>query len=96
MDGLSTGPVSPITRIIEDRKGNLWFGGGDRGICRYDGKTFTCFTTKDGLINNNVWSILEDRAGNLWIGTRNTGLSRYDGKYFTSFSENSPFSSIYK
>src|SRR5678810_1123243 len=67
-DGLSNGPV---TKIIEDKDGNLWFGGAGRGICRYDGKTFTCFTSKDGLINNDVWSILEDRDGNLWVGTRN-------------------------
>ncbi len=84
-DGLSNGPVS---RIIEDKKGNLWFGGGGRGICRYDGKSYTCFTERDGLTNNDVWSILEDRTGNLWIGTRNTGLSRYDGKTFTRFTTN--------
>lgn len=84
IDGLSTGPV---TLIIEDKKGKLWFGGGSRGICRYDGKSFTCFTTKDGLTNNDVWSILEDRTGNLWVGTRNTGLFRYDGKTFINFSE---------
>lgn len=77
----------PVTKIIEDKKGNLWFGGGSRGICRYDGKTFTCFSTTEGLINNDVWSILEDRAGNLWVGTRNTGLFRFDGKSFTRFSE---------
>lgn len=87
IDGLSTGPISPISRIIEDKKGNLWFGGGSRGLCRYDGKTFTCFSTKDGLTNNDVWSILEDRTGNLWIGTRNTGLYRYDGKSFTNHSK---------
>lgn len=89
MDDLSTGPV---TRIIEDKKGTLWFGGGGRGICRYDpgravGQTFTCFTTKDGLINNDVWSILEDKSGNFWVGTRGTGLYRYNGKTFTNFSE---------
>ncbi|MBA4851441.1 hypothetical protein H1R81_13610 [Emticicia sp. BO119] len=100
-DGLS----GAVTRIIEDRKGNLWFGGGNSGICRYDApasphsdshmakeKSFTCFTTKDGLINNDVWSILEDKKGNLWIGTRNTGLSRYDGKGFIAFSEKSDIS----
>jgi ligand-binding sensor domain-containing protein len=83
IDGLSNGPV---TKIIEGKDGNLWFGGASRGICRYDGKTFTCFTTKDGLINNDVWSILEDRDGIFWVGTRNTGLYRYDGKSFTNLS----------
>ncbi len=91
-NGLSIGAV---TQIIEDKNGNLWFGG-DGGICRYDarlndkvgqGKSFTGFTTKDGLLNNDVWSVLEDRTGNLWIGTRNTGLYRYDGKSIISFSE---------
>lgn len=92
IEGLSDGP---ITRIIEDKKGNIWFGGGGRGICRYDpsaslrtgGKSFSCFSTKDGLINDDVWSILEDRAGVLWVGTRETILHRFDGKTFTSFSE---------
>ncbi|HLO46271.1 MAG TPA: two-component regulator propeller domain-containing protein [Leadbetterella sp.] len=92
VEGLSDGP---ITRIIEDKKENLWFGGGGRGLCRYDpsaplnagGKTFTCFTAKDGLINDDVWSILEDRTGVLWVGTRETILHRFDGKTFTSYTE---------
>lgn len=84
VEGLSDGP---ITRIIEDKKGNLWFGGGGRGICRYDGKTYTCFSTKEGLINNDVWSILEDKTGALWVGTRETILHRFDGKTFTIYSE---------
>lgn len=82
-DGLC---IYAVTRIIEDKNGNLWFGG-DGGICSYDGKSFAHFTTKDGLINNDVWSILEDRAGKLWVGTRNTGLYRYNGKSFINFSE---------
>ena len=74
-----------VTRIIEDKKGNLWFGGD--GISRYDGKSFTRFTTKDGLANLGVWSILEDTSGNLWVGTRETGLYLYDGKTFITYSE---------
>ena len=81
-DGLS---VDVVTRIIEDNKGNLWFGGA--GLCRYDGKSFTRFTTKDGLINQGVWSILEDKTGNLWVGTRETGLYLYNGKTFITYSE---------
>ena len=74
-----------LTRIIEDKKGNLWFGGG--GLSRYDGISFTRFTTKDGLINEDVWSILEDKTGNLWVGTGDTGLYLYDGKTFITYSE---------
>ena len=55
-----------VARIIEDKKGNLWFGGD--GLCRYDGKSFTRFTTKDGLINQGFgqfWKIKLEIFG--WV-----------------------------
>lgn len=67
---------------MQDKAGNIWFGSNGEGVYRYDGKTFTHFTTKDGLDNNIVYSILEDKTGNIWVGTK-TGLNRYDGKVFT-------------
>ena len=78
-DGLSGDMVA---RIIEDKKGNLWFGGA--GLSRYDGKSFTRFTPKDGLITRRVWSIWEDKTGNLWIGG-DGGSSLYDGKTLLAF-----------
>jgi ligand-binding sensor domain-containing protein len=81
-DGLSGNRVG---RIIEDKKGNIWFGGD--GLSRYDGKSFTRFTTKDGLLNNDIWTILEDKTGAIWVGTRETILHRFDGKSFTSYTE---------
>lgn len=62
---------------VQDKAGNIWFGSNGEGVYRYDGKTFTHFTVKDGLDNNIVYSILEDKAGNIWVGTK-TGLNRYD------------------
>lgn len=73
-----------VAKIIEDKNGNLWFGG-DGGLSRYDGKSFTCF--KDGLINPWIWTILEDKTGNLWVGTRETGLYLFDEKLFVNYSE---------
>jgi len=67
---------------LQDRKGNLWFGTTSEGVYRYDGKSFTNFTTKDGLINNGVFSIEEDKKGNIWFGTTSS-VSRFDGKTFT-------------
>jgi len=75
-DGLAGGGVHSI---LQDREGVLWFGCGD-GVSRYDGQTFTTFTTKDGLAHNNVQSILQDREGVLWFGTYGGGVSRYDPK----------------
>ena len=82
MDGVSWGHKSALC----DRSGNLWFGTQGGGVSRYDGKSFTIFTTGHGLANNTVWSIIEDQRGNLWFGTYGGGVSRYDGKSFTSFT----------
>ncbi|WP_255069114.1 hypothetical protein [Lacihabitans sp. LS3-19] len=59
----------------------------DGDICRYDGRSLTCFTSKDGLVNEAVWPILEDRNGNLWEGTSETGLYLFDGKTLIEISE---------
>ena len=54
---------------ILDKDGNLWFSIKGEGAYRYDGKSFTNFTTKDGLCNNIVGSIIQDKAGNILFGT---------------------------
>ena len=64
---------------LQDKAGNMWFGTTGEGVYRYDGKSFTQFTKKDGLSSNKVWSILEDKVGNIWIGTED-GICRYDPK----------------
>jgi ligand-binding sensor domain-containing protein len=73
-----------IVEIIEDKQGNLWFGTVSDGAVRFDGKTYTYFSTKDGLCDNTVASIVQDKDGNMWFGTHN-GASKYDGKTFTNF-----------
>jgi ligand-binding sensor domain-containing protein len=81
--------------LLEDSAGNIWFGGGgkendlkgDGGIWRFDGQTYTNYTTKDGLTNYSVWSIVEDKNGGIWVGTRNNNLYHFDGKKFMLFSE---------
>lgn len=87
--------INWVYSILEDENGNLWFStegisgqiDDTGGVWRFDGKSFTKFTTKEGLVHNGVFSIVEDNGGNLWFGTRNTGLSKYDGENFTTFSE---------
>jgi ligand-binding sensor domain-containing protein len=67
-----------------DKDGNLWFSIKGEGAYRYDGKSFTNFTTKDGLCNNYVGSIIQDKAGNILLGT-NRGICKYDGNKFKPF-----------
>jgi ligand-binding sensor domain-containing protein len=67
---------------LQDKAGNLWFGTTGDGVYRYDGKSFTNFTMKDGLDTNQILSILEDKNGNIWFGSRN-GICHFDGKTIT-------------
>ena len=60
-DGL---PDKEIYSIIEDRKGFIWLAA-DKGLFRYDGKTFTNFSNKEkrGL---SVFEPIEDHLGRVW------------------------------
>ena len=73
---------SGIRAILEDSKGNLWFGSHSEGVSLYNGVTFQYFTTADGLSSNQVRNIEEDSNGNIWFGTQN-GITKYDGIKFT-------------
>jgi hypothetical protein len=51
-----------VRTIYSDREGNLWFGTRG-GVSRYDGNTFTTFTSENGLVDEAVWSVCQDKEG---------------------------------
>ena len=83
-----------IVGIVEDKDGSLWLGTDGFGICKYDGISFTNFTTKDGLADNAIHEIMLDSKGLLWIGTYWGGLSMFDGNKFTNFTKNGEISGV--
>ena len=86
-DGL---PHVGISTIHQDSDGTLWFGISTNlagsGVSRFDGKEFVNFTTKDGLVDDRVWSIYSTPDRVMWFGTYGGGVSRYDGKEFVNFT----------
>ena len=74
-----------VLSIIQDRDREIWFGT-TGGVGRYDGKSYTTFTKKDGLADNYVVTVFEDRDGFIWFGTKGGGVSRYDGKKWETFT----------
>ncbi len=84
-DGPTPKPTEWAWPQLQDKDGNIWFSNWG-GVYRYDGKSFTSFTKKDGLVGG-VAKILEDKKGNLWFGgDTGAGLSLYDGTSFTRFT----------
>ncbi|MFA6151859.1 MAG: two-component regulator propeller domain-containing protein [Chitinophagaceae bacterium] len=77
-----------IRSIFQDRNGTYWFGTNGAGVYRYDTKTLTQFTVKDGLADNQVINIQEDNSGNIWFGTGGFGISKFDGKKVTTLTNN--------
>jgi ligand-binding sensor domain-containing protein len=68
-----------VRAILEDSKGNSWFGSWQEGVCRFDGKGYTYFTVNDGLCDNQVRRIIEDHKGVIWFETA-LGISSFDGE----------------
>ncbi|MCG8569614.1 MAG: histidine kinase [Spirochaetes bacterium] len=79
-----------INCIFEDSNQRIWIGtaGGGLNLYHEENRTFTHFTSSDGLAGDNVFGILEDDHKNLWISTDN-GLSKVyaDLKTFITYTE---------
>ncbi len=78
---------SQVISMLEDSRGNIWFGSTGGGAARYDGKKLSQFTDSEGLSGSWITSMLEDSQGNLWFGTLGEGVIQFNGETFTHFTE---------
>lgn len=64
------------------KSGRLWIGHWEKGLDYYDAQTKKFFhipgERRNGLNNQNIFSLLEDSEGQLWIGTNGGGVNLYD------------------
>ena len=66
-------PASTIC-MEEDREGNLWLGT-DHGLVQLQKRRVRAYTSRDGLTDDNAWSVCEGTDETIWVGA-NQGLSR--------------------
>lgn len=64
-----------IVSMVVDKDGVVWCGTWGGGLSRFDGKSWTTYTTKEGLPGNHVFMLKQSKEGKLWIGT-NKGLAQ--------------------
>lgn len=76
-------PGRSILSLVSDNE-NLWIGT-IRGLCYLSKGKITTYTSKDGLVNDAVYSLTKDKKGNLWVGTSN-GLSYFKDGKFTNYT----------
>ncbi|WP_300665801.1 two-component regulator propeller domain-containing protein [Fluviicola sp.] len=77
-----------VRRILQDSKGNLWFGTNTDGVAMYDGEKLSYINTPEGLGGSQVTGIIEDKHKNIWFSTSN-GVTKYNPstKIYLNFGE---------
>jgi ligand-binding sensor domain-containing protein len=78
--------TSGVRSILEDSKGNIWFGSYNEGVALLRNGKLQYFTTENGLSHNQVRSIYEDKNGIIWFEC-GKGLSNYDGHQMSHYKE---------
>jgi len=77
---------SGVRSILEDSKGNIWFGSYNEGLCLLQNGKLHYFTTQNGLSDNQVRGIYEDKKGTIWFEC-GVGLSIYNDKKMSVYRE---------
>ena len=74
--------IGVIEAMFTTREGDLWIGTRQYGAMRYDGKQWTSFHGRAGLLGNSVRSFAQAPDGSIWAAT-DRDISRYDGLTWT-------------
>ncbi len=75
-----------VTALLTDRRGRLWLGTRDDGVCRAGDGELRCYRQPQGLAGDSLTSLYEDREGNLWFGTFGGGASRLSSGGFINYT----------
>lgn len=78
-----------IFAMAEDKEGRIWFAT-QGGLSRFDGQSWTNFTTDTELEGVLVTDVVVDQKDQLWVSeqsdpSRSGGVSRFDGQTWTNY-----------
>ncbi len=79
---------SNVKSLDVDREGNLWVGTDGKGILLQAGRSFTSYTTQDGLHSDLAMDICQTDTGSLVFGSYDNGLAVFNGIDFSPYAYN--------
>src|SRR6185295_12486496 len=80
-DGLSS---DSIRALYQDPDGTLWIGTFDGGLTAFRDGKFQTYTSKDGLLSDNVGDVADD-GESLWLSTTR-GICRIEKRQLRDFA----------
>ena len=69
------GLYGDVLQILIHSDGSLWCSTTENGIYHFDNQTFTNYSTKNGMANDNSVSLFEDIYHNIWSNYEQQGTS---------------------
>lgn len=73
-------PEFPISSILSDRWGNVWFGSmGSEYVTRFNSGSFKDISLQNAMEVNLVFDMVEDNNFNIWFGLGVSGAVRFNG-----------------
>jgi ligand-binding sensor domain-containing protein/signal transduction histidine kinase len=84
MDTINKYANARVVGILFDSKGHLWLASAN-GLFEYDDRSFTRYSTAQGLPNDYPNTTTDDSRGHIWIGIGSEGAFELDGRSITNY-----------
>ncbi len=75
-----------IICMAQARDGALWFCLDNEGVSRFNGKSWTRYSSANGLASDRATSIAGAPNGDIWVGTWEAGVSCFDGRAWFTYT----------
>jgi len=71
-----------IYHLLIDQKDVVWYIIDGTSLGKFDGNTFTSYSTEQNYRHKNIKEVTEDKEGNIWMSSSREGLCMFNGLEF--------------
>jgi len=77
-DHLANSQVKTVSKVLEDKNGNIWVATYGSGVFKINGEQVTQYKDSSNVKSANLLTMLLDHKGNIWFGSFDQGVMRYN------------------